>query len=76
MLVQIHLDALRYDYVNKQDTPFMAALSQQSVSGILTPTFGFEPDPAYWAGLYPDEAESGAQFSFDPENSPFKSLKY
>ncbi len=40
----------------------------------VIPTFGFEPDAAYIAGLYPDEADGGAQFWYDPDNSPFSFL--
>ena len=75
MVVLIHLDALGTDYINSINTPFLDILAKKSIYGECRPTFGFEPDPAYWAGLYPDEAESGAQFCYDPINSPFKSLK-
>lgn len=38
------------------------------------PTFGFEPDAAYIAGLYPDEADGGAQFWYDQSAGPFSFL--
>jgi len=76
MVVLIHIDAIRKDYINSLNTPFLDNLQKKGIYGDIIPTFGFEPDPAYWAGLYPDEAESGAQFCYDPENSPFKNLKY
>ena len=40
------------------------------------PTFGFEPDASYLAGLYPDKANGGAQLWYDPQNSPFKFTRY
>lgn len=49
-------------------------MNQGGISGSLIPTFGFEPDGAYIAGLYPDEADGGAQFWYDQTVSPFSFL--
>jgi predicted AlkP superfamily pyrophosphatase or phosphodiesterase len=70
------IDACRQDYIDEIHTPFLNNLKMQGVFGILYPTFGFEPDAAYIAGLYPDEANGGAQFWFSPEDSPFRFTKY
>lgn len=69
--VFVMLDACRPDYINRQITPFMHNLSVNGFSGAVKPTFGFEPDAAYLAGLYPDQADGGAQFWYLPEKSPF-----
>jgi predicted AlkP superfamily pyrophosphatase or phosphodiesterase len=74
IVVMIELDAFRFDYLDQHSTPFLWELSQKGISGRLQPTFGFEPDGAYLAGLYPDECDGGAQFWYDPENSPFRNL--
>ncbi len=72
----VHLDALRHDYINNTESSFLWELSQEGISGILQPTFGFEPDGAYLAGLYPDECDGGAHFWRNPEESPFKFVRW
>ena len=67
----IQLDALRYDYITESDAPFLSGLQQRGFGGALTPTFGFEPDAAYFAGLYPEECDGGAHYWYAPEDSPF-----
>jgi len=67
----IQVDSLRYDYLTKVNPPFLWELGCQGCLRTLLPTFGFEPDASYIAGLFPDEANGGAQFWYDPENSPF-----
>lgn len=68
------VDACRHDYISESKTPFLCNMKQEGISGSLTPTFGFEPDAAYIAGLYPDEADGGAQFWYDLLGSPFSFL--
>ena len=72
----ILVDALRYDYLVEQDAPFLWKLSCQGISGTLQPTFGFEPDGAYLAGLYPDECDGGAHYWYDVQRSPFRWVGY
>lgn len=72
----IQLDACRYDFISETGTPYLYRIAEDGISGILKPTFGFEPDAAYIAGLYPDEADGGAQFWYDPENSPFRKMNF
>jgi len=62
---------MRDDCTNKIDSPSLLRLKQRGDSGSLQPTFGFEPDGAYLAGLYPDECDGGAHFWRKPEDSPF-----
>ncbi len=78
--VFVMLDACRPDYIKKQTTPFLHSLAAKGVSGRIAPTFGFEPDAAYLAGLFPDQAGGGAQFRRTPpghpsEKSPFSFAK-
>jgi predicted AlkP superfamily pyrophosphatase or phosphodiesterase len=73
--VLIQIDGCRSDYINKEKTPFLFSLKQEGISGSLIPTFGFEPDGAYLAGLYPDECDGGMHFWYSPETSPFKIAK-
>ena len=76
IVILLQIDACRNDYISETKTPFISKLISDGNSGILKPTFGFEPDAAYIAGLFPDEADGGAQFWYDPVGSPFGSLSY
>ena len=74
--VAIQIDALRHDYITDNESLFVSSLKNGGISGSLIPTFGFEPDAAYFAGLYPEECDGGAHYWFDPENSPFRFTKF
>lgn len=74
--VFVMLDACRHDYIHPDTTPFLSALAEKGFLAPVKPTFGFEPDGAYLAGLYPDEADGGAQFWYEPETSPFKIARF
>lgn len=76
MLLVFMLDALRHDYVTPEDAPFLHGLAQAGVSGSLVPTFGFEPDYAFLAGLFPDEANGGMQFVRTTGPSAFRTAKW
>lgn len=67
----VMVDALRHDYVNPQDAPFLNSLSVDGVGGSLIPSFGFEPDGAYFAGLAPEECNGGAQYWLNPDERTF-----
>lgn len=75
MVLVFQLDALRHDYPGF-GAPFLEDVRSRGVSGPLQPTFGFEPDFAYLAGLYPDEADGGAQFWRSPATSPFGFVRW
>jgi predicted AlkP superfamily pyrophosphatase or phosphodiesterase len=66
------LDALRGDYLTEEDAPFFGQIRDQGLTAPLRPTFGFEPDGAFLAGLYPDEGDGGAHYWRAPETSPFR----
>lgn len=76
MLIVFQIDALRHDYIDSKTAPFISCLAQRGLSADLVPTFGFEPDFAYLAGLYPDEANGGAQFIRSPATSCFRSARF
>lgn len=67
------IDALRSDaikiFLENFDRPVVA-------SGSVVPPFCFKPDAAYLAGLYPEESNSGTQFWYNPEASPFSMIKW
>jgi hypothetical protein len=76
MLLFVMIDALRHDYINGVDSPYLYSLAHEGLSGSVMPSFGFEPDAAYLAGLRPDEADGGAMFWFDPDGSPFAFARF
>ena len=65
-VLMVMLDSLRHDYVRAEDAPFLHGLAAQGTHGSLAPSFGFEPDGAYFAGLSPQECDGGAQFWLRP----------
>ena len=76
MLLFVMIDALRHDYINSVDSPYLYSLAREGLSGSVVPSFGFEPDAAYLAGLQPDEADGGTMFWLDPDSSPFAFARF
>lgn len=48
----------------------------KGIHGILIPTFGFEPDAAYFAGLYPEECGGGAHYWHETEDQIFRFTRW
>jgi len=76
IVVAIQLDAFRHDYITNNDSPFLSLLRKRGIAGSLIPPFGFEPDAAYFAGLYPEECDGGAHYWYSPDTSPFKFTRF
>lgn len=74
LVMMVMVDALRHDYVTAEDAPFLNRMAQQGVRGSLAPSFGFEPDAAYFAGLSPEESDGGAQFWLKPSERLFRAV--
>lgn len=70
------VDALRHDYVTPSDAPFLYRMAQQGRTGSLAPSFGFEPDAAYFAGQTPEEADGGAQFWLREGDRIFRAVPF
>jgi len=66
------IDALRHDYITAEDSPFLHNLAEGGTSGSLIPSFGFEPDAAYFSGLNPEECDGGTQFWRNPNEKVFR----
>jgi len=75
-VLMIMVDALRHDYITEEDAPFLHSLAQKGAYGSLIPSFGFEPDGAYLAGLDPEECDGGAQFWRKPGDSLFRFVPF
>lgn len=76
MLLFVMIDGLRHDYITCSDSPYLYALASEGLSGSVVPSFGFEPDAAYLAGLQPDEADGGVMYWRDPAHSPFRFARF
>lgn len=71
------VDALRYDYINEEDTPFLFSLSKQGLYvKKLTPGYGFCERSEILTGA--DTALTGnfTAYTYAPEKSPFRYLRY
>ena len=72
----ILIDALRYDYITKDNTPFLWSVSEQGEIGSLYAPFGFTGDSCWFAGQYPQDSDEGMMFQYCPATSPFKFARY
>lgn len=70
-VLMVMVDSLRHDEVTPDAMPFLHGLARSGVFGSLAPSFGFEPDGAYLAGLSPEECDGGAQFWLRPGDRLF-----
>ena len=72
IVVAVMVDALRFDYVEKYSKGFLKERAALGTTAELVPTFAFEPDAAYLAGLYPEESDDGARFWRSLKPSPLR----
>jgi len=56
------IDALRYDLISREYTPFLFSLRESGKSTRVIPSFGFEPDKAIFFGLEPEIYNGGMHF--------------
>ena len=73
-VIMVMVDALRHDYITRSNAPFMHDLASSGLHGSLVPSFGFEPDGAYFSGLDPEECDGGAQYWHKPGEHVFRLL--
>ncbi len=72
-LLAIWLDGFRTDYLNKDDTPFLFELSQNSIVGEYQPLLSFEGlGVSILTGINPLRHGVFTEFCYDPEGSPYK----
>lgn len=70
------LDAMRHDYISAKTTPFLYKCSQNGrYYRHVIPSFGFCERTEILTGLKPNESGFFTAIGYDPENSPFKSIK-
>jgi len=67
------LDAMRHDYINNEDTPFLKKCSEEGeYYRKVIPNLGFCERTEIFTGLKPNESGFLTAIGYDPENSPFK----
>lgn len=73
-VLAILIDALRYDYVNESDTPFIHGLAKQGHKLPLRPVLGYSDAirATIFTGAYPDRHGYWMSYCYSPETSPFK----
>lgn len=73
--ILIVLDACRYDYINKKDTPYLCELAKKSITGKIKSPPGFAQRTSMFTGTYPDKSDMFSAFMYSPSTSPFKWIK-
>lgn len=71
----IYLDACRYDYVSKADTPYLYELSQKGYFGRVETVPGFTQETAMITGKYPNETDYFTWYRYAPDESPFSWIR-
>ena len=67
------LDAMRHDYINENNTPFLYECSKKGTYyNRVIPSFGFCERTEIFTGLKPNESGFFTAIGYDPNNSPFK----
>lgn len=67
----IYLDACRYDYLSKVNTPFLYELSQKGFFSRVETVPGFTQEAAMMTGKYPVETGYFTWYRYAPDKSPF-----
>lgn len=75
--VLLLLDALRHDYVNEIDTPFLYKCSKQGeYYKKVIPSYGFCERSEILTGEKPNKTGFFTAIGYDPRESPYKDIKY
>ena len=72
--VAICIDALRYDFVNNSDSPFLHNLSQEGITSKIEGSLSYEMAPMWFAGLYPESSDKWFLYWKSPSTSPYRRI--
>ena len=74
-VVCLFIDALRPDFVNEKDTPFLYKLFSENPSMDIKTILGYSDaiDATIFTGAYPDIHGYWMKYQYSPSTSPFKS---
>ncbi|MFC2154073.1 alkaline phosphatase family protein [Candidatus Altiarchaeota archaeon] len=74
--VVIVLDAFRWDYINKEDSPKLHAFSREGIYvEKLVSSKGFSQRSVLFTGASPKTSGYFTEFAYDPDNSPFRFIR-
>lgn len=73
--VFIYLDACRFDYITKSNSPFLFEMAQKGVCKKVRTTAGFTQRTPMLTGSYPSTSGHFTWYLYDPVNSPFRWVK-
>lgn len=69
----ILVDALRHDYINEKDSPFLYKMSNKGLMlRKIKPVAGYGQRAALCTGAYPDKTNTFTMLTYDPNSSPYK----
>ncbi|MCP4614543.1 MAG: hypothetical protein GY845_38170 [Planctomycetes bacterium] len=72
MFLLFLVDALRHDFVTETNMPFLYRKAQEGALVSLKPTLAYEARPAFFSGLYAENANIAFRYIYNPATSPFK----
>lgn len=73
----ICLDGLGYDFLSKQNTPYLYQLAKQNSLAKLKTLLAFTGiEFSFFSGKYPNQHNIWLEFVYSPKTSPFKLVKY
>ena len=71
--VAVCLDAFKFDYLSRRNTPFLHQMANEGIHGRLETILGYTGiNATAFSGVYPEEHDVWEMFVYDPKNSPFK----
>jgi predicted AlkP superfamily pyrophosphatase or phosphodiesterase len=75
-LISLFIDALRPDFINKKDTPFLYKLSSEKPPIELVTLLGYSDaiDASIFTGTYPDTNGYWMKFQYSPRQSIFNKI--
>jgi len=71
----VYIDACRYDYITRENTPFLYELAKEGVFRRVETVPGFTQEAAMMTGKYPDETGFFTWYRYAPSSSPFLWLR-
>ena len=72
----ILIDALRYDFITREDSPFLYSLLRKNITGKIKEPFAFIMHPTWFAGVYPETSNKAQFYWYSPNTSPYKFTKF
>ena len=74
--VLILVDAFRWDYINKTNTPFLYNLSKKNIYGKrIKPGVGFCERTEIFTGMRPIQSKNFTALGYDPEKSFYRKYR-